>query len=59
MKTALLCLMLAGCANKCPDCLTMTPAQLGSAMGKAWLQGYGKGFDAGEDFADKKQLRAL
>ena len=37
----------------------LTPAQLGSAMVKAWMQGYGKGFDAGEDYADKKQLKAL
>ena len=60
MKTILLALLLlTGCASKCPDCLTLTPSQLGVAMKNAWLHGYGNGFDAGEDAADLKRLKAL
>lgn len=63
MKYILLCLLLSGCAAKCDDCITLTPAELGAelgaAMGKAWVKGYEKGFDAGEDFSDKKRLKKL
>ena len=60
MKTILLVtFLLAGCASKCPDCLTMTPAQLSIAMQKAWGHGWSKGFDDGEDSADLKRLKAL
>lgn len=60
MKAAILAaLLLCGCATKCPECLTLTPAQLGTAMGKAWINGYGKGFDAGEDAADLRRMTPL
>ena len=59
MKTLLLCLLLSGCASKCPDCLTLTPAPLGNAVQKAWVNGYIKGHEDGEDLADRKGLKAL
>lgn len=60
MKAALLALLiLSGCASKCPECLTLTPAQPGAAMQKAWGGGYSKGFDDGEDKADRERLKAL
>ena len=60
MKAAILAaFLLCGCATKCPDCLTLTPAQLGTAMGKAWINGYGKGFYDGEDADDLKKVRPI
>ena len=60
MKSILLVLlMLTGCASKCPDCVTLAPAQLGAAMMKAWGHGYEKGFDDGEDHESIKRLKAL
>ena len=60
MKTILLVIfLLAGCASKCPDCLTMTPAQLGAAFHKAWSKGWDKCFDDGEDSVDLRRLKAL
>lgn len=60
MKAAiLLVFLLSGCASKCPDCLTMTPEQLGMAVQKAWVHGYVKGFEDGEDSAELKRLKAL
>ena len=62
MKTLILIctlLLLSGCATQCETCLTLTPAQLGKALGTAWQDGFGKGFDAGEDSEQTKRLRAL
>lgn len=60
MKVALLVIfLLSGCASKRPDCLTLTPAQLGAAMQKAWQNGYVRGHEHGEDVADKKGLKPL
>ena len=50
---------LAGCASKCPDCLTITPSQLGAAMQKAWGKGWDKGFSDGEDAETLKRLKSL
>ena len=56
MKTILLALLLlAGCGNKCPDCLTLTLPQLSTAMEKA----YSKGFNDGVDAVDSQRLKAL
>ena len=61
MKALLLCLLLAGCATapdeqaaKCEQgggCLTLLKTQLIQAMQKAWNDGYGKGYETGEDNA--------
>lgn len=60
MKAAILtAFLLSGCATKCPDCLSLTRAQLGAAMQKAWINGYGKGFDDGEDAADIRKVKPL
>ena len=60
MKTILLALLLlTGCASKCPACLTMTTNQLSTAMEKAWIHGWDKGFDDGEDAANLKRLKSL
>lgn len=60
MKAALLyLLLLSGCASKCADCLTLTPAQLGAAMQKAWVHGWSKGWDDNEDATDLKRLKPL
>lgn len=60
MKAAILAaFLLCGCATKCPECLMLTRSQLGAAMQKAWINGYGKGFDDGEDAADLKKVRPI
>lgn len=61
MKAAalVLAMLLTGCASKCPDCLTLTPAQLGAAMYKAWQKGYSSGYQASDDAADLQRLKAL
>lgn len=62
MKAAALLVMvllLTGCASKCKDCLTLTPTQLFIATEKAWLNGYERGFDDGEDAADKRRLKPI
>ena len=52
-------LLLSGCASKCNDCLSLTPTQLFIATEKAWQNGYERGFDDGEDTADKRKLKSL
>lgn len=59
MKTLLLVFLLSGCASKCPDCLTLTPKQLYQAVEKAYIQGYVKGHDDGEDAANRRRLKSL
>jgi hypothetical protein len=62
MKTALLVILLivlSGCASKCKDCLTLTPAQLFRAVEKGWQDGYVNGFEAGEDASDERRMRRL
>ena len=61
MKAAavLMLFLLSGCANGCPECITLTPAQLGAAMEKAWAKGYGQGFKDGEDAVDVRKLKSL
>ena len=61
MKTALLMLaiLLPGCATKCPECLTITPLQLGTALQKAWSKGWDEGFSDGEDAETLKRLKTL
>ena len=55
----LVVLLLAGCASKCPDCLTVTPMQLGIAFQKAWAKGWESGFSDGEDAETLKRLKKL
>lgn len=64
MKAALLVLLLlTGCAttkpDTCDDCLTLTKAALVKAMQGAWNDGYGKGYETGEDNAPPSCKRAV
>ena len=69
MKTALLCLLLlTGCASvakvdaRCEEgggCLTMLKTQIIQAMQKAWDDGYGKGYNKGEDSAPQSCMRTI
>ena len=59
MKAILLVLFLTGCATKCPECLVITPTQLGVALQKAWSKGWDEGFSDGEDSESKKRVKTL
>ena len=68
MKALLLCFLLAGCATtgdmaaKCEaggGCVTLLKTRLFEAVQKAWNDGYGKGWDKGEDNIAASCMRAL
>lgn len=60
MKTVILTMfLLSGCSSECPDCLTMTPAQLLEVTERAWLKGYGNGYNDGEAAAELKRLKSI
>lgn len=56
---AITVLLLSGCSNVCPDCLTMTPEQLSAAMEKVWSKGYGQGFNDGEKASELRRLKTI
>jgi uncharacterized protein YceK len=67
MKAALLVLLLlTGCATvqdkRCEaegGCLTLSKAALIKAMQSAWNDGYGKGYETGEDNAPPSCKRSI
>ena len=58
MKAILLCFLVSGCAIQ-EERFVLTREQLGDAVGKAWLHGYGRGFDDGADLKDRQKVKPL